>query len=40
MLLGGLMTLPVGLGPLIALVRFVWIFLGGLVTPLPLIWLI
>ena len=35
MLLGGLVTLLIGLGLLVALVRFVWILLGGLATLLP-----
>ena len=35
-LLGGLMTLPVGLGPLVALVKFVRILLGGLTALLSI----
>ena len=34
-LLGGLVTLLVGLGLLVALARFVWILLGVLTAPLP-----
>ena len=35
-LLGGLMTLPVRLGPLVALIRLAWILLGGLTALLPI----